>query len=139
MGFHPDRDRLRGAAAERLGESEIVVPVSVTATVGSMTGQASITLRVQKLEPPRFVQDGVALVQPGGKAVIPLRAKQVRAKGSNDGFFGGNMDAHCLATIAFCEAYGLSRAERRPGGVALSDGRECVSRGRSRRGRSPRS
>lgn len=65
------------AVAERLGETEIVAPVSVTAAVGSMTGQATVTLRVPKLEPPRFVQDGVAVVQPGGTAAIPLRVEWV--------------------------------------------------------------
>lgn len=46
------------------------------------------------------------------KGLVYLASNQKRAKGSSDGFFGGSMYAHCLATIAFCEAYGLSRDER---------------------------
>jgi hypothetical protein len=36
----------------------------------------------------------------------------VRAKGAADGFFGGGMTAHALATTAFCETYALSRDDR---------------------------
>jgi hypothetical protein len=46
------------------------------------------------------------------KGLVYLASKQVRGKAANDGFFGDSMYAHCLATIAFCEAYGLTRDER---------------------------
>ncbi|MEX0668830.1 MAG: hypothetical protein WD060_00020 [Pirellulales bacterium] len=46
------------------------------------------------------------------KGLVFLARHQVRAKGDADGFFGGSTSAHSLATIAFCEAYGLSRDER---------------------------
>jgi hypothetical protein len=50
------------------------------------------------------------------KALVFLANKQVQTRGRNEGFFGagysGGMYAHSLATIAFCEAYGLSRDDR---------------------------
>ncbi|MCL4201832.1 MAG: terpene cyclase/mutase family protein [Pirellulaceae bacterium] len=46
------------------------------------------------------------------KGLIYLAQNQVRSKDNKDGFLGGSMYAHALATIAFCEAYGLSGDER---------------------------
>jgi hypothetical protein len=49
------------------------------------------------------------------KGLVYLSRNQVRGKDrddKNDGHLGGNMYAHALGTIAFCEAYGLSGDER---------------------------
>jgi hypothetical protein len=46
------------------------------------------------------------------KGLVYLGSSQVRARNRDDGFFGGGIPGHCLATMAFCEAYGLSRDDR---------------------------
>lgn len=46
------------------------------------------------------------------KGLVYLGSHQVRSKTRDDGFFGGGIPGHCLATMAFCEAYGLSRDDR---------------------------
>ena len=47
------------------------------------------------------------------KALVWLSQQQVYDRNSpSDGHLGGNMYAHALGTIAFCEAYGLSADER---------------------------
>lgn len=47
------------------------------------------------------------------KGLIYLMSKQNKdAKSTNHGYFGGGMYAHALATMAMCEAYGLSRDDR---------------------------
>ena len=46
------------------------------------------------------------------KGLVYLGSHQLRAKTRDDGFFGGGIPGHCLATMAFCEAYGLSRDDR---------------------------
>ncbi len=44
--------------------------------------------------------------------LVYLARKQTRSKGDKDGYLGGSMYAHAIATIAFCEAYGLSGDNR---------------------------
>jgi hypothetical protein len=46
------------------------------------------------------------------RGLVYLATNQVMRKGSTEGFFGGSMYAHSLATIAFCEAYALSRDKK---------------------------
>ena len=46
------------------------------------------------------------------RGLIFLARNQVRSKDSKDGFLGGSMYAHAIATQALCEAYGLSRGDR---------------------------
>ena len=45
------------------------------------------------------------------KGLVYLSQHQIRSSDSKDGYLGGNMYAHALGTIAFCEAYGLSGDE----------------------------
>jgi len=45
------------------------------------------------------------------KGLVYLSRNQQRTNDNNDGYLGGNMYAHALGTIAFCEAYGLSGDE----------------------------
>lgn len=46
------------------------------------------------------------------RGLIFLARNQVRSKDSKDGFLGGSMYAHAIATQALCDAYGLSRDDR---------------------------
>lgn len=46
------------------------------------------------------------------RGLIFLARNQVRSKDNKDGFLGGSMYAHAIATLALCEAYGLSRDDR---------------------------
>ena len=55
-------------ADEKLGDTEVGAAIPLTATIGGLTGHAAVNVRVSSIQPPRFVQDGVALVQPGGTA-----------------------------------------------------------------------
>lgn len=41
-----------------------------------------------------------------------LMRTQTKSTDANDGFLGGNMYSHALATLALCEAYGMTRDER---------------------------
>ena len=59
-------------------------------------------------EPPEL-QSYQSVVE---KALVFLGSRQVRTRGWDEGFFGGGTYAHSLATIAFCETYGLSRDDR---------------------------
>ena len=67
-----------------------------------------ITHQRSPSEPPEF-QGYQTAVERG---LVFLARNQVRAKGAGDGFFGGGMTAHALATTAFCETYALSRDDR---------------------------
>lgn len=62
-------------AHEGMGDAEVAAAIPVTATIGGLTGHAAVHVRVSKIEPPRFVQDGVVLVQPGGRAAAALRVE----------------------------------------------------------------
>jgi hypothetical protein len=67
-----------------------------------------VTHRRAPTEPPEL-QSYKSVVERG---LIYLASRQVRARGQHDGSFTGGMYAHSLATIAFCEAYALSRDDR---------------------------
>jgi len=43
------------------------------------------------------------------RGLVGLARKQHRSRNAQDGYFGGGMEGHCLATTAFCEDFGLSR------------------------------
>lgn len=46
------------------------------------------------------------------RALLALSRGQTQGRGADDGFFGGGIVGHCLATVAFAEDYGLTRNER---------------------------
>lgn len=58
--------------------------------------------------PPEF-QTYKGVVERG---LVALGRSQVRDKGKADGYFGGGLEAHALATQAFAETYALTRDDR---------------------------
>ena len=65
------------------------------------------------------------------RGLVYLALSQQRSNDINDGRLDGGMYAHALATIVFCEAYGLSGDQRLGActiGVEISS--ECTASGR---------
>lgn len=58
---------------------------------------------------PRALSSYKSVVE---KGLVFLGTRQAHDRGPGTGFFGGDTRAHALATIAFCEAFALSRDDR---------------------------
>lgn len=86
-----------------------------TAAGGEAVGVTGLALLpflgegISHKRPPRGQDELAPFCPTVERGLVALARKQVRSRTAQDGYFGGGMEGHCLATTAFCEDLGLSR------------------------------